>query len=220
MILLREPSDTQIRRFLDAAGPDRGDDPLVTEGVLTRTVADTAALLDVLSGYEPGDATWAPRPTRPFSEAARASPTDLRIGVLLEAPVPAELNPYCARVAEDAARLLEDLGHYVDTFELKPLSEGEWEAFDNVWAVLAAEGVATGGELLGRPPTADDVEPLTWALYEKGHALNALSYRRSLAELQRVGRKVVDASLAYDVLLTPALAWAFLHCGLMVYVLL
>lgn len=194
-----------------SASPDAGDHPLVSEGVLTRTVADTAALLDVLAGYEPGDATWAPPPVRPFREAVQASrtgaaPLGLRVGLLLAPPTPADLESSCARAAEDAARLLEDFGHHVEVFELPPLTEQEWEAFDDVWAVLAAEGVAAGGSLLGRPATADDVEPLTWALYEKGRALGALAYRRAFADLQRVARRVVGATLDYDVLLTPALA--------------
>jgi len=186
--------------------PDRGDDPLVTEGVLTRTVADTAALLDIISGYEPGDATWASPTVASFGEAIRTSPVGLRVGLLLRPPISADLDPSCARATEDAARLLEDLGHHVEDIELGPLTEAEWEAFDDVWAVLAADGVAAGEVILGRLPKADDVEPLTWALYEKGCALDALSYRRSLARLQRVARRIVVATLAYDVLLTPALA--------------
>jgi amidase len=186
--------------------PDRGDDPLVTEGVLTRTVADTAALLDVLSGYESGDATWAPPPDRPFSEAARVPPAGLRVGLLLEPPIPTELNPVCAHAAEDAGTLLEELGHQVETFDPEPLGRQTWDTFDDVWAVLAAEGVAAGESILGRPATAGDVEPLTWALYEKGQALDALSYRRSFAEIQRAAREVVGATLAFDALLTPSLA--------------
>jgi amidase len=186
--------------------PDRGDDPLVTEGVLTRTVADTAALLDVLAGYEPGDATWAPPPAQPFGEAVRIPPEELRVGLLLEPPVPAELDPICARGAEDAAHLLEDLGHRVEPVDLKPLTELEREAFDDLWAVLAAEGVAAGEDILGRSPTAEDVEPLTWALFQKGLALDALAYRRSFARLQQVARGVVGATISYDAVLTPALA--------------
>jgi amidase len=94
----------------------------------------------------------------------------------------------------------------VEIYDLEPLARRTREAFDDVWAVLAAEGVAAGGNLLGRPPTAGDVEPLTWALYEKGCVLNALSYRRSFAETQRAACEVVGVTLAYDVLLTPALA--------------
>ena len=126
--------------------------------------------------------------------------------MLLEPPVPADLDPTCARAAENAARLLEDLGHHIEIIDLEPLQEQEWEAFDDVWALLAAEGVAAGEGILGRSPTPEDVEPLTWALYEKGRALDALSYRRSFATLQRVAREVVSAALPYDVLLTPALA--------------
>lgn len=194
-----------------SAGPDSGDNPLVSEGVLTRTVADTAALLDVLAGYAPGDATWAPPPDRTFGEAVRLSDTggsapELRVGLMLEPPTPATVDSSSTRAVEGAARLLEELGHHVEMFVLDPLSEQDWAAFDDVWAVLAAEGVAAGGDILGRSPTAADVEPLTWALYEKGHALDALSYRKSFARLQRIARKVVSAALAYDVLLTPALA--------------
>jgi amidase len=73
-------------------------------------------------------------------------------------------------------------------------------------AVLAAEGLAAGGRLLRGEPEPGDVEPLTWALYEKGRAIDAISYRRSLAEIQRAAREVVSTTMAYDVLLTPALA--------------
>jgi Asp-tRNA(Asn)/Glu-tRNA(Gln) amidotransferase A subunit family amidase len=79
-------------------------------------------------------------------------------------------------------------------------------AFDDVWAVLAAEGVAAGEDILGRPPPAEDVEPLTWALFQKGRALDALAYRRSFARLQQVARTVVGATISYDAVLTPALA--------------
>jgi amidase len=196
----------KVSRGRISAGPERGDDPLVTEGVLTRTVADTADLLDVLAGYEPGDATWAPPPARPFSKATRAPPTGLRVGLMLEPPVPAVLDPVCARAAEEAGRLLEELGHHVEVCDPKPLALRTREAFDDVWAVLAAEGVDAGGSSLGRPPTADDVEPLTWALYERGRALGALAYRSSFAKIQGAAREIVASTLTCDALLTPALA--------------
>lgn len=149
--------------------------------------------------------TWAPPPVRPFREALRVPPEGLRVGLLLEPPVPADLDPTCAHGAENAARLLEDLGHDIEAIDLEPLTEQEWEAFDDVWAVLAAERAAGGEGILGGSPTPEDVEPLTWALYEKGRALDALSYRRTFAKLQRVARKVGSSAMAYDMLLTPAL---------------
>src|SRR4051794_5033663 len=75
-------------------GPELGDHPLVTDGVLTRTVAETAELLDVMGGYEVGDATWAPDPIEPYAEAARRDPGRLRIGVAVSPPLPdAEVDP-------------------------------------------------------------------------------------------------------------------------------
>jgi amidase len=74
--------------------PELGDHPLVTDGVLTRTVAETAELLDVLAGYEVGDATWAPDPDEPFATAAKRDPGRLKIGVAVRPPLPdAEVDP-------------------------------------------------------------------------------------------------------------------------------
>ena len=78
-------------------GPEQGDDLLVSDGVLTRTVAETAALLDVLAGYETGDSTWAPPPSEPFAAAAAREPGRLRIGFTTESPIESELDPVCAQ---------------------------------------------------------------------------------------------------------------------------
>lgn len=193
-----------------SAGPQLGDDPLVVEGVLTRDVADAAALLDVLAGYEPGDATWAPPPAEPFLDHVRRSrqqpPTGLRIGLALTPPVPADVDPGCVRATLDAARLLEDLGHRVDEARIPPFDEGTRRAFDDIWAVLAAEGVRGGEALIGRPAAPADMEPLTWALYQQARGIDALALRQAVAEIQRAARAIVTAALRYDALLTPALA--------------
>ncbi|HET9719786.1 MAG TPA: amidase, partial [Solirubrobacteraceae bacterium] len=98
-----------------SSGPDSGQSFLVGDGVLTRTVADTAAVLDILAGYEPGDATWAPAPASGFAAAARLPAGRLRIGVTLSPALDAvELDPVCLSAAESAASLLESLGHDVE----------------------------------------------------------------------------------------------------------
>jgi amidase len=124
----------------------------------------------------------------------------------LSPPVLAAVHPECERAAVETARLLEEFGHAVDEVILPTLLGETRRASDEVWAVLAGEGVAAGEGLLGRPVTADDVEPLTWALYEKARALDALSYRRAHAEIQRAARRMVLAGSACDVLVTPTLA--------------
>ena len=88
--------------------PDVGEQFLVVDGVLTRTVRETALLLDVLAGSELGDASWAPPPPEPFAVSAAREPSRLRIGVTTHMPLlEADLHPACARAAYDAARLLE-----------------------------------------------------------------------------------------------------------------
>src|SRR5205807_4231496 len=97
-----------------SVGPDGGQSFLSVDGVLTRTVTETAALLDVLAGYEPGDSNWAPPPRRSYAESAREEPHTLNIGLALNMPLEgAELDPLCEQAARGAAELLESLGHRV-----------------------------------------------------------------------------------------------------------
>ena len=86
-------------------------------GALTRTVADTATVLDVLAGYELGDATWAPPPPAPFAELATRQPGRLRVGRSAVPPVSAaEVHPDCVAAYEAASQLLKELGHEVEDF--------------------------------------------------------------------------------------------------------
>ena len=94
-------------------GPEFGDSFLATDGTLCRTVAETAATLDVIAGYEPGDATWAPPPSAPFAEAVGRDPGKLRIGFTTKPPMGADPHPESVSRAEEAAKLLESLGHEI-----------------------------------------------------------------------------------------------------------
>src|SRR3954464_9105251 len=95
-----------------SVGPELGDHPLVTDGVLTRTVHETAELLDVLAGYEVGDATWAPDPTESFAEAARRDPGRLKVAVAVSPPLPhAQVHSAYVQAARDTRELLPPLGH-------------------------------------------------------------------------------------------------------------
>src|SRR3954447_7038680 len=94
-------------------GPDQGESFLSVDGVVTRTVADTAAALDILAGYEPGDTNWAPPPFEPFAGTAARAPGPLRVALMLEPGVDVDLEPQAERAARDAAALLESLGHQV-----------------------------------------------------------------------------------------------------------
>jgi len=95
-------------------GPDLGDSALSCDGVLTRSVAETAQLLDVLAGYEVGDATWAPRPAEPYATTARRDPGRLRVAITTANVLEVEPEPECVRAMEAAGELLAALGHEVE----------------------------------------------------------------------------------------------------------
>src|SRR4051812_20686239 len=96
-----------------SVGPDLGESFLAANGVLTRTVADTAHALDVLSGYEVGDANWAPRPVEPYATSMRRDPGRLRVAVTAQTPLGVEADPDCVEGLQVAAQLLAALGHEV-----------------------------------------------------------------------------------------------------------
>jgi len=188
-------------------GPDGGHSFLVTDGVLTRTVADTAALLDVLAGYEPGDATWAPPAAGPYAELALEDPGRLRVGLALNPPLEgAVLDPVCSRAARDAAALIESLGHNVE--EITPPWSGLQLLSDFTRAFGPAVSLTTwiGGRMARREPTPDDVEPLTWALFERASRQDSLSLLAAESKLQSVARTIIAFLAPYDVVVTPALA--------------
>jgi amidase len=190
-----------------SVGPDAGDALLVCDGVLTRTVADTAHALDVLAGYEPGDATWAPAPEEPFAAAASREPGPLRIGLALTPPLEgATLDPACEQAARDAAALLESLGHRVE--EIAPPWSGRdvLAEFTRIWAPMISVVVLVGGRIRGREPTEADVEPLTWLLWENARAHTSLEYVAAEGRIKALAREVVSYLVGYDAVLTPALA--------------
>jgi amidase len=191
-----------------SAAPELGDSSLGIDGMLTRTVADTAALLDVLAGYEPGDATWAPDPAEPFALSAAREPGRLRIALTTTPPIAdATVDPICLQAVEDAAELLRSLGHEVE--EVVPPwheAEGLSELFGAVFSNHIALSIAYSGMVAGRVPTAEDMEPMSWAIYSMIGKLNAIDGMGAAVRLQGFARRLVSFLLPYHALLTPALA--------------
>lgn len=187
-------------------GPDGGHSFLVSDGVLTRTVADTALVLDVLAGYEPGDATWAPPARDPYEELFKLEPGRLRVGLALAPPLEgAELDIVSERATLDAASLLESLGHQIEEANPPWRREGLLSDFTRAFGPLIAFTTALGGRLAGREPTAADVEPLTWEMYEHARSQDTVTYLAAQSRLESFARSVVTWMASYDVLLTPAL---------------
>jgi amidase len=196
-----KPSRGRVSR-----GPDQGEDFLVQDGVLTRTVADTAALLDVLAGYEPGDATWAPPPAEPFAAAAGREPGRLRIGVTTDGPIDAELDPQCERAVRDAAELLSSLGHEVEEVAAPWAGQDLLRVFTLVFGTPVAMGVVFGSQMTGREPSEELVEPLTWTIWNGVRERSALDYMLARTRLSMATRAIVALWNDFDVVMTPALA--------------
>ncbi|HEV2944415.1 MAG TPA: amidase [Solirubrobacteraceae bacterium] len=190
-----------------SSAPDRGEGPLDIDGVLTRTVADTAAILDVLAGYETGDANWAPPPSEPFAAALLHPPGALRIAATTLPPIPdATVDELCVRAVADAAELLRSLGHEVEEVELPWRTDGVRELFGVVFGIQLALSMTASGIVAGREPTPEDMEPMSWAIFSLARELNAVQGAGAATQLQRFSRRLAAFLDPYDALLTPALA--------------
>jgi amidase len=196
-----KPSRGRVSR-----GPHQGDSFLSTDGVLTRTVTDTALLLDVLAGYEVGDATWAPPPIEPYAVSSRRDPGRLRVGVTADNPFDVAPDPEAAGALRDTAELLAALGHDVREVALELPGEAAMTAFSQVFWSNIAVGPLAGEQGAGRPAREDELEPLTRAIVAEATALPAAGYLAAQLELQRLTRSLVGAFAGIDVLLTPVLA--------------
>ncbi|MGZ8764427.1 MAG: amidase [Acidimicrobiia bacterium] len=191
-------------------GPERDEvsDFLIVEGCLSRSVRDTAGVLDAISGPFPGDPTQAPAPARPYREEVGADPGRLRIGLLTHNPIgDATIHPECVAAVEGTAKLLESLGHHVEVSSPPGFDNEELiMQFGAVWAADCGAALDGWATKVGRPITADDVEILTWALAEMGRTVTAAQLIDAVTASGRASRLAAQWwSDGFDLLLTPTL---------------
>jgi amidase len=195
-------------RARNPLGPDFGDlmGGLAVEHALTRSVRDSAALLDATSGPDIGDPYCAPPPARPFLKEVGADAGRLRVAFTTSALNGAPVHADCARAVREAAELCSELGH--DVSEATPAIDGERfaSAFMRIWSVGCARGMEGNAILTGRQPTPDQFEELTWALAEQGRGVSAANYLLTVTFLQGIARQVGRFFVQHDVWLTPVLA--------------
>ena len=176
-----------------------------TDGVLSRTVLDSALGLDLLAGYEPGDPYWAPDPSAPFVDAARREPGSLRVAFVVDSPNGVPVDPDCVAATRDAAGLLESLGHRVEEIEIEA-DEAYVTNFVTVWIAGTANEVETWGRIAGRELDIEQLEPLSRQMYDMSLQMSATDYLRALDWLHDYSRRLVAMWDGIDVLLTPTLA--------------
>jgi amidase len=195
-------------RGRNSMAPQYGDQMggLVCEHVVTRSVRDSAAILDATAGPVPGDPYWAPPRRGPsFAAAAATPPERLRIGVTTASPMGTKVHPHCVTAVRAAATLCESLGHAVTGATLDFDTDAYLAYFVDMWAGGNAAAAAAWEKRLGRAATEADLEPLSWALVALGRSLSAGQYLASVQGLQGITRQIARSFEDIDVLLTPTL---------------
>jgi amidase len=195
-------------RARNPMGPDVGEGwaGATASHAITRSVRDSAALLDATSGPDVGDPYWAPPPAGPFLAEVGRDPGRLRVALTTTAWNGKPVDPQCAEAAQAAARLCEQLGHHVE--EASPSIDAE--ALALATRVIVSGSVRNAldlrGAARGRPVTEDEVEPVTWLWVQDALRFTAADYARSILTVHRTGRLVARFFTRYDILLTPTMA--------------
>lgn len=192
-------------------GPGNGErwSGLSAEFMVSRSVRDSAALLDILAGAMPGDPYTAPPAHRPYIQEVGAQPGVLRIGVMRVAPRGGAVHAECLAAVDAMSSTLQGLGHRVE--EAHPPALDEPEAGLHWFSIVAcnvARSLIAFGQKLGREVTQDDVEPLTWALAEVGRTMVVPQWLGTIEYMHGYGRRLRsfwDAD-GFDLLLTPVQA--------------
>jgi amidase len=203
-------------RARTSLGPDYGDvlNGLCHEHVVTRTVRDSAAMLDCIHGNEPGDPYVAPPVERPFLDETKRKPGKLRIAFSKTNPAGTPLHADCVKGVEATAKMLADLGHEV-VEAAPPLNADEpGNIFLPMWAAWLASEIEGEAARIGRAPQQGELEPLTLGLYEVGKQVSSAQYLMLVKEAQGLARRVAGFMQNYDAWLTPTLAAPPIPLGL------
>ncbi len=189
-------------------GPDFGDvmHGLVCEHAVTRSIRDSAALLDATSGPGAGDPYYAPAPQRPFSRELGVEPGRLRIGFTDRTPKGDPVHPDCADAVQKAAALCSELGHHVEEASPEMNVKAMGSALFKLWAGGKTADMMDMARLSGKSLSPEEFEPLTWAWYQIGLKQTAADHVRNLTVLQGISRQIAQFFETYDLWLTPTLA--------------
>lgn len=199
-------------------GPFRGEGwgSLATDGVLSRSVRDTAAALDAIAGYEPGAPYTAPPAPLSYLKGLAEPPRRLRIALWREAWNGVPVAPECVAAVERAAMLCRELGHEV--IDSAP-PDIEYEAFvlahANVLASNIVLSVDTRLGMTGQALRDDDLEPALRQGYEYGKTLSAAQYIGCVNRFHAIGRVLEGYMEGYDAILTPSLTQLPLKLGVL-----
>ncbi len=188
-------------------GPFRDESNLGVELCVSRSVRDTAALLDAVRGPSVGDTVIAAPPTRPYIDELGSDPGHLRIGLLDHHPFGGPVHEQCALAVRNAATLLESLGHKIEPGFPQALANPDFaRRFSAMWSTNMGVGIKRISDQLGRELQPGDVELVNWAQAEYARSVNGVDYAIALATNVEFRRAVQQWwADGWDLLLTPTL---------------
>ncbi len=195
--------------------PDRGEGWAGSSVLhaISRSVRDSAAVLDAIAGPAPGDPYWAAPPRRPFSDEVGADPGRLRVALCTTTFNGAPVDEACVEAARSAAQFCADLGHVVE--DARPHFDAEEfrQSSSTVIATNVAAAIEARAVAIGRACRPDEVEKMTWSMVERGRAVTGIEYLECLQTLHRIGRIVGRFFEDHDVLLSPTMAVTAIPLG-------
>ena len=212
--------------------PTRGRNPLgplfgdigsgiVHEHAVTRTVRDSAALLDITSGPDLGDPYLAPPKERPFLEEIGRDPGRLKIGFLSRVPEgwyeKSQFHPDCEAAVRDAAQLCGKLGHIIEEIDPNQLTHPTVPLlFGHIFSSYLGHAVAYWEKELGQKISQQDLEPITWGGYQSGLKKSGANYLVTIEGVQSFSRKIAHwyQEGSYDLLLSPTMCIPPVKLGL------
>jgi amidase len=189
-----------------APGGGHGLEGLVNEHALTRTVRDSAALLDVVAGSAPGDPYTAPVPKVSFLQAITRQPVAQRIRLATASPFVGPItHPEVVAAVERTATILDGLGHLVEPGAPTIDADAVADAITVLHNVSNAQLHAMATAHLGREPHEDEFEPSTWVMVREGFATSGVAYADAIGAVHAQTRRFVTGMSGHDVLLVPTL---------------
>ena len=189
-----------------APGAGHGLEGLVNEHALTRTVRDSAALLDAVAGMAVGDPYSAPPPAEPYLQAVATPPRSQRILMATASPFPGPAtDPAVVTAVQRTASVLEELGHAIEAGTPRIDADAIADAVAVLHTVSNVALYDLAAEHLGRQPREDDFEPSTWVMIREGLTTSGARYAGAIAAVHAQTRRFAAELVGFDALLVPTL---------------
>ncbi|WP_078380517.1 amidase [Sutcliffiella halmapala] len=184
---------------------------------VSRSVRDSAALLDATHGQGLGDPFIAPLPIRSFLSEVTADPGKLRIAYLSTTFDGKPIHPDCVEAVEDAAKLCADLGHHVEEASPKINVQDFTDAFTVLWYQMVTLGITSLPKMVGKEPNPEYFEKLTWEIGQIGRSYTGVQTLSAMSYMQQLAQTMATFFTNYDILLTPTLSKPPVKIGELVY---